>query len=249
MSSSIEIRVINLERSKDRLELISHDLDSAGLQWSRLEAIEPDSSSALDHPLYRKKRANYLNERDLTRGEIGCFLSHLAALKDFLDGAKEYLLVLEDDVLITSSAASDFLMLPKLFEGRLGRTWHCANLTVSYHKRFRPLFDFRDLQVRRAFYFPMLSSALFWNRQGARDFVQSIMQDGIYLPVDDQLRSHLAKTGFGLSLSRPLFELRSLSTTIALRPTGGRSSHLVALRKKFPNYFYAFRNQLLFLFT
>lgn len=247
MSSSIEIRVINLERSKDRLELIAKDLDSVGLQWERFEAIEPDSSSVLDHHLYRKKRANYLNERDLTRGEIGCFLSHLTALNNFLDGTKEYLLVLEDDVLVAPSAASDFLSLPKLFEGRLGSTWHCANLTVSYHKRFRPLFNFGTVQVRRAFYFPMLSSALFWNRHGARDFAQSVMRDGIYLPVDDQLRSHLAKTGLGLSLSRPLFELRSFSTTIALRPSSGRSSHLVALRKKFPNYFHAFRNQLRFL--
>jgi glycosyl transferase family 25 len=249
MSSSIEIRVINLERSKDRLELISRDLDSAGLQWKRLEAIEPDHSSDLGHPLYRKKKANYLNERDLTKGEIGCFLSHLTALKEFLDGIKEYLLVLEDDVLVTSEAASDFLVLPQLLDGRLGNTWHCANLTASYHKRFRPLFDFRSIQVRRSFYFPLLSSALLWNRQGARVFLQSVLQGGIYLPVDDQLRSHLAKTGLGLSLSRPLFELRSFLTTIVLRPSSGRSSHLVALRKKFPNYFHAFRNQLRFLLS
>ena len=238
--------MINLERSKDRLELIASDLDSAGLQWERLEAIEPDSSSVLDHPLYRKKRANYLNERDLTRGEIGCFLSHLVALNDFLDGAKEYLLVLEDDVLVSSEVASDLLVLPQLLDGKLGNSWHCVNLAKSYHKRLRNLFDFGSIQVRRAFYFPVLSSALLWNRKGARDFLDSILDGGIFLPVDDQLRSHFAKTGFGLSLSHPLFELRSLSSTIPSRPSGGRSSLLVALRKKTPNYFHAFRNQLRF---
>lgn len=246
MSASIEIRVINLERSKDRLELIAKDLDSAGLQWKRLEAIEPDDSSFLCHSLYSRKKAESLHERDLTKGELGCFLSHLAALNEFLDGTNAYLLVLEDDVTFTAGAAMDFLELLGLLERKLGSAWHCANLTMAYHKRFQALFDFDSVQVRRAFYFPLLSSALLWSRQGARDFLQSVLRDGICRPVDDQLRCHLAKTGLGLSMSRPLFQLRSLSTTIDLRPSARRTSPMVTCRRKFPSYFHAFRNQLLF---
>jgi glycosyl transferase family 25 len=248
MSSSIEIRVINLERSKDRLELISSDLESAGLQWSRLEAIEPDNSSFLSHALYRRKKAQSLNNRDLTKGELGCFLSHLGALKEFLDGTNNCLLVLEDDVLIAPDAARDFLSLPQLLDSKLGNTWHCANLTMPYHKRYRKLFELNSIQVRRAFYFPLLASALLWTRPGAMDFLQSVLLGGIYLPVDDQVRSHLARTGLGLSLSKPLFALRSFPTTISLRPAD-RPGILSALRKKLPSYFHAYRNQLLFLFS
>jgi glycosyl transferase family 25 len=248
MSDPIEIRVINLERSKDRLELIASDLDSAGLQWKRLEAVELDNLSFLSQPLYNRKKALLVNNRDLTRGELGCFLSHLAALNEFLDGTSEYLLALEDDVLVSPEAASNLLGLPQLLDGKLGNTWHCTNLTMSYDKRFRTLFDFNSIQVRRAFYFPLLASALLWTRQGARDFRASILRSGIYLPVDDQVRAHLAKTGLGLSVSRPLFELRSFPTTIALRPAD-RPGILSALRKKLPSYFYAYRHQLLSLLS
>jgi len=248
MSAPIEIRVINLERSKDRLELIAKDLDSAGLQWKRLEGIELDDPSFLSHSLYSRKKALSINNRDLTRGELGCFLSHISALNKFLEGTKDYLLVLEDDVLVTSEAARDFLGLPQLLDGKLGATWHCANLTMPYHKRFRALFEFGSIQVRRAFYFPLLTSALLWTRQGAKDFLDSVLHSGIYLPVDDQVRRHLAKSGLGLSLSRPLFELRSLSTTIDLRPSE-RATPMFRLRRNFPSYFHAFRNQLNFFFS
>jgi glycosyl transferase family 25 len=248
MSASIEIRVINLECSKDRLALISKDLDSTGLQWARLEAVELGNSSFLSQPLYNRKRALPVNNRDLTKGELGCFLSHMAALNEFLDGTSEYLLVLEDDVLVSSEAASNLLGLPQLLDSRLGNTWHCTNLTMSYDKRFRTLFDFNSIQVRRAFYFPLLASALLWTRQGARDFRASVLRSGIYLPVDDQVRSHLARTGLGLSLSRPLFELRSFPTTIASRPSV-RPGLLSSLRRKAPSYFHAYRNQLLFFFS
>ena len=248
MSASIEIRVINLERSKDRLELIASDLDSAGLQWKRLDAIELDNSAFLSHPLYSREKTRSVNNRDLTKGEFGCFLSHLAALSEFLDGTNEYLLVLEDDVTFTTGAAIEFLELPSELDRKLGDTWHCANLTMAYHKRFRALFEFNTLQIRRAFYFPLLSSALLWSRQGAKEFLQSIVQGGICRPVDDQLRCHLSKTGLGLSLSSPLFALRSFPSTIALRPSD-RPGFISALRKKAPNYFYAFRNQLLDFFS
>jgi glycosyl transferase family 25 len=248
MSASIEIRVINLERSKDRLALIAKDLDSAGLQWARLEAVELGNSSFLSQPLYNRKRALPVNNRDLTKGELGCFLSHMAALNEFLDSTSEYLLVLEDDVLVSSEAASDFLVLPHFLDGKLGKAWHCANLTMPYDRRYLTLFDFNSIQVRRAFYFPLLASALLWTRQGARDFLDSVLRSGIYLPVDDQVRSHLAKTGLGLSLSKPLFALRSFPTTIALRPAD-RPGILSAFRKKLPSYFHAYRHQLLSLFS
>ncbi len=248
MSPSIEIRVINLERSKDRLDLIRSDLDSAGLQWTRLDAIELDNSSFLRHPMYRRKRSRSVNNRDLTRGELGCFLSHMAALNEFLDGTKDYLLVLEDDVLVASDAASDFLGLPQLLDSKLGKAWHCANLTMSYDKRYRTLFVFNSIQLRRAFYFPLLASALLWSRQGARDFLDSVLRSGIYLPFDDQVRSHLATTGLGISLSRPLFALRSFPTTIASRPSV-RPGILSSLIRKVPSYFHAYRNQLLSLFS
>jgi len=122
------------------------------LQWKRLEAVELDNLSFLSQPLYNRKRALPVNNRDLTRGELGCFLSHLAALNEFLDGTNDFLLVLEDDVLVTSEAAGDFLALPQLLDAKLGKAWHCANLTMSYNKRFRILFTINSIQLRRAFF-------------------------------------------------------------------------------------------------
>lgn len=71
------IQVINLDRSPDRLAAISKDLDQMGLPWSRLEGVELEAEYVVRSETYQRSRARYLFGRDLSRGEVGCFLSHI----------------------------------------------------------------------------------------------------------------------------------------------------------------------------
>lgn len=96
--TSPHIFLINLDRSADRLARCAPILDSLGLSWERMPAVE---GKALD-PAYLKA----LNPqpaphgewfRALTPGELGCFLSHLRCWQLIEERGLDCGLVLEDD--------------------------------------------------------------------------------------------------------------------------------------------------------
>lgn len=92
--------VINLERSADRLQAMDARLQALGLPWCRLPAVDGRAlggvwpAGQVDEPGYRRWHG-----RPLPAPEVGVYLSHLAALRTFLDSAATHALVLEDDAL------------------------------------------------------------------------------------------------------------------------------------------------------
>ena len=102
--------VINLDDSVDRLKLISNQLDRLNVSFSRLSAVNGRElqqneirklSYAIDD---RDIRVRYT--RDLTPGEIGCFLSHRKCWKMLLESSHNWALILEDDIVISPLAAN-----------------------------------------------------------------------------------------------------------------------------------------------
>jgi hypothetical protein len=127
---TVLVQVINLDRSPERLRAIGADLALAGLEWTRLPAIEPDKDYATTLPSYQRARAHYLFGRDLTRGEVGCFASHLMALRALVNSGYETGLILEDD------AQPDQDMGQKITDiaAALASTspnWACVNLSYT----------------------------------------------------------------------------------------------------------------------
>jgi glycosyl transferase family 25 len=118
--------------------------------------------------------------------------------------------------------------------------WHCLNLTEIYRKRRRLLADVGPWRLYRAYYFPILTSGLLWSRPGAVSFLQHVRDRGIFLPVDQQLRFHLAETGMGLSLDRPAIRLVHYVSTIQLSSDVLKRHHLSRLLRNVHNYWYAF---------
>ena len=89
--------LINLDRSPDRLALMAGDLDRLGLAWERLPAVD-GTTLALPDPRIDEAAFRRRHHALLRRGEIGCYLSHHAALVRFLASGADLGLVLEDDV-------------------------------------------------------------------------------------------------------------------------------------------------------
>uniref|UniRef100_A0A8D0FB88 Glycosyl transferase family 25 domain-containing protein n=1 Tax=Strix occidentalis caurina TaxID=311401 RepID=A0A8D0FB88_STROC len=100
--SSIQIFMINLKRRKDRRDRMLRTLyeqeiavkiveavDGKALNTSQLKALSIDML-----PGYRDPYSS----RPLTRGEIGCFLSHYYIWKEVVNRELEKTLVIEDDV-------------------------------------------------------------------------------------------------------------------------------------------------------
>ena len=91
----MKIYVINMKTSTDRKNHMKKILNNNNLNYEFIEAV---NGKELD--------TNYVNSitkdklRDLSRGEVGCFLSHKKVYKKFLDSGEDYCLILEDDIQI-----------------------------------------------------------------------------------------------------------------------------------------------------
>ena len=246
MSEMLQIRVINLDRSYERLEFVSQGLNSSGLKWSRFPAIELPESGWSDLEFYVKGQSKRFYWDDLSRGELGCFLSHLGVMEQFLSSDKTLLLDLEDDVEFTAESAQYLLKILDVLNHPDFGYWDCINLTSVYEKRRRILMDFGDWKIFRAFCFPMLSSGMLWSRPGVERFVRRVARDGIFLPVDQQVRYYLSEDGVGLSLDKPVIGLRSVSTTIGDRRVGRPRYPVAKMKLRAHNYWRSFLARLLY---
>lgn len=205
--------VINMDRSADRMSFMHSQLLSSGMDYVRFPAI---SNASPDHDrLLNSKKFRRLFGRDISKGELGCFRSHIQCLKEFISGDDRSIVILEDDVQL-SDGISDLIenlsnTLDNTFED-----WQCVNLSSSYDKRFTTAATINGLMLRKAWQFPILTSALMWSRAGAELFLSNVEKNGIYAPVDNQLRYVLSRSGKGFSFDRPPISLASFESTIGV---------------------------------
>ena len=153
--------------------------------------------------------------------------------------------MLEDDVKFPAEARPALDQIIAFLQGNKELEWDCLNLTETYAKRRRLLHERPSWSLFRAYYFPMLASGLLWSREGAVRFLEHVERTGIFLPVDQQIRFHLAHRGRGLSLDRPLLQLHALATTIEARDTAPSPKWNSKFSRKIHNYFHAFLKQSL----
>jgi glycosyl transferase family 25 len=94
------ILVINLARAEIRRAKIRERLEAQGLAFEFVEAVDGRHIDPAAHPLYDAERRRRVFGRDLTGGEIGCFLSHRSILERMVAERIEEVLVLEDDAIL-----------------------------------------------------------------------------------------------------------------------------------------------------
>lgn len=129
--------VINLDRATERLARVSRQLDGIGLPWTRLRAVEgralppQEVAAALDADTFRRWHG-----MEPALGEVGCYLSHVAAMRALLDSPHAAALILEDDVLLTPA-------LRPALEGLMrhrGR-WDMAKLSAVHSGTPQPVLE------------------------------------------------------------------------------------------------------------
>ena len=93
------IFVISLARAAARREKVRAQLNSLGLRYTMIDAVD---GAALDLAQYsdrlRFDKWKFLRGRELSRGEIGCFLSHYQLWEKLAAQQTQCALVLEDDI-------------------------------------------------------------------------------------------------------------------------------------------------------
>jgi len=106
------ITYINLDRSEFRKEQMEIQLKRENLTATRFSAIDAKQININDYDEYlfnKKDKVHAIQSRDMKAhfkdmpsrlGHLGCYLSHIKILQDFVKSDKPYLMVLEDDAIL-----------------------------------------------------------------------------------------------------------------------------------------------------
>lgn len=103
----MKVVVINLDKSTDRMEKMKDQLIGFDLTYERFSAVngrELQDISEKASPICTNVLCN--------RGMIGCALSHLSVLSNFLQSNDEYLCVMEDDCMIADGFSQFLTNIP-----------------------------------------------------------------------------------------------------------------------------------------
>jgi GR25 family glycosyltransferase involved in LPS biosynthesis len=114
-NNDFDIYVINLKKNTERLENFMREYNKSDLKkfpinvfpaivGKDLELINYVSPGAYKQILTTEVLKNRKYHYELTRGAVGCYLSHLNIWKKIAESDKNYGLIFEDDVMI----ATDF---------------------------------------------------------------------------------------------------------------------------------------------
>ncbi len=233
--SGLKTWVINLDRAPDRLARISAQLQRLGMDFVRLPAVDARALTAeqrgqLDEPAYRHKHG-----MTPVLGELGCYLSHVQAMRLFLASEAEFALVLEDDALLQSS-------LPAVLQGLMAQPgrWDVAKLSAVHSGTPQPY-----LEVAPGHQLAVMlsrctgSSAYVMNRRAAQAYVKALLP--MSLPYD-----HVFDQGwrfgikFRLVTPTPCAHDEQIATTIVTPPGVRRKFHW---SKRFGAYGYRLGNE------
>ena len=103
------IRIINLrfrpEKLDSTIEMLQRLRVPTGVELDVEAVVADEGASATPYPHWKVASGTGVREplmeefwaRDVLRGEVGAFVSHLKAIQDALPASRDYLLVLEDD--------------------------------------------------------------------------------------------------------------------------------------------------------
>lgn len=91
--------VVNLKRSLDRRKYMQALLKDFPYPWEFFEAVDGREIKNLSE-VYNETKAIHFSGKALTRGEVGCALSHLDIYKKMIDENIDKALILEDDIIL-----------------------------------------------------------------------------------------------------------------------------------------------------
>ncbi len=89
--------VINLPSAKERWAWIERSFSATGLTLQRVPAVDGNACQ-LPHPDFAEKTFHRIHGRTTNLGELGCYLSHVTAMRAFLTTHETHALICEDDI-------------------------------------------------------------------------------------------------------------------------------------------------------
>lgn len=174
------IYVINLDRSPKRLEEISSQLTRLGLSFQRVAAVDgkeatPEQLSQLDEASYQRKHG-----KTSLPGELGCYLSHVEAIRQFLQSGHASAVILEDDAILEDGFIPVIQYLSQHQE-----QWDMVKLSGVHSGTPGPVATINDhYRLSVMFSKCTCSSAYMLNRKAAQAYNQGLLP--MSLPYDHE---------------------------------------------------------------
>jgi len=190
--------LINLDGSNERLESATQQLDQIDWPFERFEAYDGRGMALSDFKDYDNQQTKDNLSRSLLNSEIGCYLSHYNCVQQFLQTDAEFLIVLEDDMKITSDFKTLVDELLKFLYSHNHIDWYLINIAAKKKKIAKDIITINNHTLWHAYYFPVLGLGLIWSRKGAEEFVEKGKE--ITMPVDVFFQRWLSGNGKGLGV-------------------------------------------------
>ena len=160
------IYLINLDRSTDRLLSAQQRFSAIGLPFERIVAIDAYKEDIAQYPIDQKVFERTHGRKAIRPGEIGCYFSHLKALRAFIVSGREFGIIFEDDVLPQER-------LPEVLEELLAFSDDWDIVSLFHFHRGGPLAVRRAEKFSLAVHLAHISSAAAYilSRQAAEKLV------------------------------------------------------------------------------
>ncbi|MCV2880221.1 glycosyltransferase family 25 protein [Sedimentimonas flavescens] len=211
----LEVFLINLDRSEERLKSATIELNRVGISFTRVTAVDGSLLNLNESSDYYEKGAKSWFGRPLTNGEVGCYLSHVKCLRLFLAGDKKYALILEDDIALSNNASDIWKETEKHLDNSKLQDWWLINLGKAPHKLFSkvvPLHSGNSNWICRSHYYSFGTHALLWSRSGAEAALKDCLP--IISPVDVFFRDWNFRKDRCFALLEPPFTVSGAESEI-----------------------------------
>ena len=190
--------LINLDGSHERLESAKKQLDQIDWEFERFPAFDGRGKNLADFERYDDVQARSILGRSLLNSEIGCYLSHYNCVVKFLQTDADFLVVLEDDMQLSSDFKTITNQLLDFLYTNSDLEWHLVNIAAKKKKLAQDITQFHNHTLWHAYYFPVLGLGLVWSRKGAQEFIEK--GKTITMPVDVFFQGWLSANGKGLGV-------------------------------------------------
>lgn len=194
-SNKLMIIYINLELRKDKNKKILQSFYNHKItNFKRFNAINGNEIDKLN--LY-----NVLTDNcKITRGQMGCYLSHKKCYEEFINSDKKYLLVLEDDIIFSENFNKQFESILKIVDTIPNFDFlYLSRSFIKFENMFSPLKNFyEDEYIYSPEYCGYGFHSYLLSKEGAKKYIKILdkyekkyWNNNIGLPIDclQQFRS------------------------------------------------------------
>lgn len=165
-----------MPKSKERWQYITSQLDKFNLSCERIDGTDISTlpeSELNKYYSYSENRKQY--PKPLSKGEIGCHISHVKCWEEILKQDLDFGIVLEDDITLDGNFPKAIEFIKKYFD-----KWNFIRLQVE--TKTRSLYDQENFEDFSIYEF-IRTSGCFWgyalNRNTAKILVENILPFGI----------------------------------------------------------------------